>query len=288
MQCLGRATRSLALPARGRGPVLRRVVAVARAKPEKSTDQALQGGLDPYLEVAVPKDQRPVNQLAELKADPLYSWGALEQGDYVKRLAGVWSFFFAFIGGPIAYQTFEPVDQPLEWFLSGTTGALVVVAVVVIRIYLGWSYVGDRLLSAAVPYEETGWYDGEMFVKPPEVLMRDRLLGTYEVKPVLSKLRSTLVGSAGVLLATAVLLFGLIKAGSDADGMYGRGAARVPRQILTDGVLYSSRVTDLSQLATDDDAAAAEAEAQGGVPGYCGDRALRAYAGGQYCQKFDR
>lgn len=74
MQCLGRATRSLALPARGRGPVLRRVVAVARAKPEKSTDQALQGGLDPYLEVAVPKDQRPVNQLAELKADPLYSW----------------------------------------------------------------------------------------------------------------------------------------------------------------------------------------------------------------------
>lgn len=38
---------------------------------------------------------------------------------------------------------------------------------------------------------------------------------------MLSKLRSTLVGSAGVLLATAVLLFGLIKAGSDADGMYG-------------------------------------------------------------------
>ena len=49
------------------------------------------------------------------------------------------------------------LSQPLEWFLSGTTGALVVVAVVVIRIYLGWSYVGDRLLSAAVPYEETGW-----------------------------------------------------------------------------------------------------------------------------------
>lgn len=33
----------------------------------------------------------------------------------------------------------------------------------------GWSYVGDRLLSAVVPYEETGWYDGQMWVKPPEV-----------------------------------------------------------------------------------------------------------------------
>ena len=41
--------------------------------------------------------------------------------------------------------------------------------------------MGDRLLSAAVEYEETGWYDGQLFVKPPEVLARDRLLGSYEV-----------------------------------------------------------------------------------------------------------
>jgi len=44
---------------------------------------------------------------------------------------------------------------------------------VVLRIYLGWSYVGDRLLSAVVPYEETGWYDGQMWVKPPEVNEHD-------------------------------------------------------------------------------------------------------------------
>ena len=39
----------------------------------------------------------------------------------------------------------------------------------------GWSYVGDRLLSAVVPYEETGWYDGQMWVKPPEVNEHDSL-----------------------------------------------------------------------------------------------------------------
>ena len=33
----------------------------------------------------------------------------------------------------------------------------------------GWSYVGDRLLSAVIPYEESGWYDGQMWVKPTEV-----------------------------------------------------------------------------------------------------------------------
>ncbi|PNH02065.1 hypothetical protein TSOC_012026 [Tetrabaena socialis] len=156
-RCVGRLARQLApslVPAAH--PRSRRRVALARARPEKSTDESVQGGLDPYLEIAVPKDQRPINQLAELKNDSLYSWGSLEQGEYVKRLAGVYGFFFAFMGGPIAYQTFEPTDQPLEWFLSGSTGSLLVVAVLVIRIYLGWSYVGDRLLSAAVPYEETG------------------------------------------------------------------------------------------------------------------------------------
>lgn len=81
------------------------------------------------------------------------------------------------------------VLQPIEWLLSGATGSMVVVALVVLRIYLGWSYVGDRLLSAAVAYEETGWYDGQTFIKPPEVLTRDRLLGMYEVKPILRKLR---------------------------------------------------------------------------------------------------
>lgn len=72
--------------------------------------------------------------------------------------------------------------QPAEFCLSAGVGSLVVVAVAVLRIYLGWVYVGDRLLSAAVEYEETGWYDGQLFVKPPEVLARDRLLGAYEAR----------------------------------------------------------------------------------------------------------
>jgi hypothetical protein len=50
--------------------------------------------------------------------------------------------------------------QPAEWMMSGTLGALAVVAAAVVRIYLGWAYVGNRLLSAAVEYEETGWWAG--------------------------------------------------------------------------------------------------------------------------------
>jgi len=208
----------------------------------------------------------------------------------VARLGAIFAFFFAFVGGPISYQTFDPLAQPLEWALSAAVGSGFVVAVVVLRIYLGWSYVGERLLSAAVPYEETGWYDGETFVKPPEVLTRDRLLGMYEVKPVMSKLRTTLIGTGAALGVCAVALTGLISAASDADGMYGRGAAAPPppRAYTAGGPIFSDAVTDLGVLADDDEAAAAEAAAAGGIPGYCRDRMLRAAAGGQYCEKFDR
>lgn len=65
------------------------------------------------------------------------------------------------------------------------------------------------------------------------------------------------------------------------------GRAASPRQYTPSGVIYSDKVRDLSELSTDDVAAAAEQAAQNGVPGYCADRHLRAAAGGQYCNKFD-
>lgn len=47
-------------------------------------------------------------------------------------------------------------------------------------------------------YEETGWYDGQVYVKDPEMLARDRLLGTYTVRPIVERLRKTLlVGEEG-------------------------------------------------------------------------------------------
>lgn len=245
------------------------------------------GGLDPSLEMAVPSEQRPVNELAALRQAALYSWATLSLPEYASRLAITWAVFFSVIGGPIAYQTFDPFLQPAEFCLSAGVGSLMVVAVAVLRIYLGWAYVGDRLLSAAVEYEETGWYDGQVFVKPPEVLARDRLLGAYEVKPVMQRLKSTLTGSGLALLLSTVLLFGLIRSGADSDGVYGRGAARVVRREANGEVIYSAGVRSLADLRDDDKAAAEEAAAQNGRPGYCGDRHLRAAAGGQYCAKFD-
>jgi hypothetical protein len=235
------------------------------------------------LEIEVPKDQRPINELKQLKTSFLYSWGTLDTPEYVKRLALLWSGVFAVVGGPIAFQTFSPMEQPLEFALSASTGSLVVVAIANLRIFLGWKYVSDRLMTATLPYEETGWYDGQFFVKPPEILARDRLLGMYETRPVLNKLKTTLQGTGTLLMASTLFLSVAISSASDADGVYGRGAARSGK-ITPDGVIFSSKVTSMNDLLTDDEAAAAEALAQGNQPGYCRDRYFKAVSGsGSMC-----
>lgn len=53
-----------------------------------------------------------------------------------------------------------------------------------------------------------------------------------------------------------------------APAVRGGGAGKpVPRAVTSDGVLYGKRLKDLSQLANDDELAAEEAAAQGGIPG---------------------
>lgn len=246
-------------------------------------------GWDPSLELEVPADQRPVNELKALKEALLYSWAELSPSEFRKRIGVLWLLFFAFLGGPIAAASFDPLKEPLVFVLAGGAGSLFAVAILILRMYLGWSYVGNRLLSAVVPYEESGWYDGQMFVKPPEVLARDRLLGSYQVKPIMARLKQTMVGAAAMLaLSVTALLVVVPQPRPDESVVY-------VQRTRPDGTLSSERVgfrlKDLTnppiEVMDDDDLAAAAAAAAKGRPAYCSDRFYRALAGGQYCKWSD-
>ncbi|KAL6227442.1 hypothetical protein ACLB2K_001400 [Fragaria x ananassa] len=240
---------------------------------------------EPGSEVEVPFEQRPVNEYSSLKESTLYSWGDLGPGPFFLRLGGLWLVTFTVLGAPIAAASFNPARDPLRFVLAAGTGTLFLVSLIVLRIYLGWSYVGDRLLSAVIPYEETGWYDGQMWVKPPEVLARDRLLGSYKVKPVIKLLKQTLVGT-GVLLVSAVMLF--IFATPVEDFIQTTFSTKENSSNVSVSKMRREDLLKLPiEVKSDDDLAAAAAEAADGRPVYCRDRFYRALAGGQYCKSDD-
>ncbi|XP_043721223.1 uncharacterized protein ycf36-like [Telopea speciosissima] len=159
-------------------------------------------------ECPVPVDQQPVKEYQSLAASFPFSWAAGDLPDYSSRLFLMGASFSLFVGLPVAWLGIvHPESQPLNCVLGAASSGLLVVTLAVLRMYLGWAYVGNRLLSATVEYEETGWYDGQIWVKTAEVLARDRLLGSYSVKPVLNRLKFTLVGLAASLVLCGVLLF---------------------------------------------------------------------------------
>ncbi|KAG8642690.1 protein CONSERVED IN THE GREEN LINEAGE AND DIATOMS 27, chloroplastic isoform X2 [Manihot esculenta] len=211
---------------------------------------------DPGLEIEVPFEQRPVNEYESLKDGALYSWGELGPQSLFLRLGGLWLVTFTVLGVPIAAASFNPEREPLRFILAAGTGTLLLVSLIVLRIYL--------------------------------VLARDRLLGSYKVKPVIKLLKQTLVGT-GALLVTAVLLFTFA---TPVENFFQNNftTKESPSSDPTSSVntKYNVRKEELLSLPVevmaDDDLAAAAAKAADGRPVYCRDRYYRALAGGQYCK----
>ncbi len=138
----------------------------------------------------VPTEQQPINQFEELKESWFFSWGTLELRSYIMKLACVWGVSWL-IAGPLAAASFAPKRHIVQFLLCGAAGAGVFLGLTLLRLYLGWSYVRDRLLKETIFYEESGWYDGQTWTKPPEILTRDRLIVSYQVQPILKRLKRT-------------------------------------------------------------------------------------------------
>ena len=138
----------------------------------------------------VPAEQQPINQYQELYNSWFFRWVTLDLKGYIMKLAWVWGWSWL-VAGPLAAASFAPKKYFIHFFLCGTAGAGVFVALTLLRLYLGWSYVRDRLLRETIFYEESGWYDGQTWTKPPEVLTRDRLIVSYQVQPILQRLKRT-------------------------------------------------------------------------------------------------
>jgi len=140
----------------------------------------------------VPEEQQPVNEYQELKESWFFRWVTLNLSSYISKLLCVWGLSW-FISAPVAAASFAPKKYLLEFILCASAGAGIFLVLTLLRLYLGWSYVSDRLHQETIFYEESGWYDGQTWTKPPEILTRDRLIVSYQIKPILQRLKRTFV-----------------------------------------------------------------------------------------------
>lgn len=156
----------------------------------------------------VPTEQQPLNEYQELSESWFFRWATLPFQAYLKPIVVLW-LVGAVLAIPVAAVSFPFAKYPVKMLVSAAIGANLFPALALFRLWLGWNYVRDRLSKPQIFYEESGWYDGQTWDKPEEVLQRDRLIVTYQIQPLLKRLHQTVAVMALVLLVE-VLVWNLV------------------------------------------------------------------------------
>jgi hypothetical protein len=155
----------------------------------------------------VPLEQQPIQQYEELQNSCFAGWAKLELPKYLRNLGWVW-LIGSLLVSPVAGASYTPSKHLGMFLLSSVLGGEILLALVLLRLYLGWRYVQSRLSQETIVYEESGWYDGHSWTKTPEILARDRLIATYEIQPILRRLQQTGLGlGISFILGSAVAIF---------------------------------------------------------------------------------
>jgi Conserved in the green lineage and diatoms 27 len=151
----------------------------------------------------VPFDQQPSNEYNHLKNSVTFSDSIINLIDSLKNLILLFILINLLLFIPGSYVFIK--SSFVIWEANVAFAALMM-AITVVRLYLGWSYVLKRLLSATVFYEESGWYDGQIWIKSADMLIQDRLIGIYDVRPILTRIKHLLIFTSFSLCLQSILL----------------------------------------------------------------------------------
>ena len=147
----------------------------------------------------VPKNQQPTNEFIELSKSKIFSWPKSKKSFLfilLKFWLGTFIFFIIISSGSVYFET-----ATLKYVLLSFFCSLSLPFLLSIRLYLGWNHIFKRLNSEKVEYEESGWYDGQIWTKPVNLKEKESLIASLEVKPILKNL---------IQILSLIIIFSLI------------------------------------------------------------------------------
>ena len=134
----------------------------------------------------VPREQQPTNEFIELSESIIFSWPKTKKS-LILVLTKFWlAAFVVFLvisSGSIYFKA-----SILKYTLLSFFSSLSIPLLIAIKLYIGWNHVFKRLTSEKVEYEESGWYDGQVWLKPLILKEKESLIASIEVKPILKNL----------------------------------------------------------------------------------------------------
>jgi hypothetical protein len=152
----------------------------------------------------VPLEQQPTNEFIELSKSFIFSWPKTKKSLITvlfKFWVGTFILFLVISSGSIYFKT-----SIVKYILLSFFSSLSIPLLISLRLYLGWNHIFKRLNSESVEYEESGWYDGQVWIKPLALKERESLIASNEVKPILENLIQ-IFSIISVLALSGILFF---------------------------------------------------------------------------------
>jgi len=152
----------------------------------------------------VPKEQQPINEFIELSKSIFFSWPKTKKSlifVLIKFWIGAFILFLFISSGSVYFKT-----SITKYVLLSLFSSISIPLLISLKLYLGWNHVFKRLNSERVEYEESGWYDGQVWIKPLVLKDKESLIASIEVKPILKNLIQV-ISIISIFALSGILLF---------------------------------------------------------------------------------
>ena len=153
----------------------------------------------------VPLKQRPLNEFNSIRNSWIISWPLLEKGIFYRNLIYSWMMITP-ISLIISYGSNYLKNNIFDLIYTSLTASLLFPALLLSRQWLSWIYIYKRLISENIEYEESGWYDGQVWEKPIDWRSKDLLIAQHQVKPILDHLRTLMIVLITSLLSSCLFI----------------------------------------------------------------------------------
>ena len=140
----------------------------------------------------VPLTQRPLNEFNSIRNSWIISWPLLDKIIFYRKLFYSWVLITP-ISLLISYGSNSLKNNIFDLTLISLTASILFPILLLSRQWLSWIYIYKRLNSENIEYEESGWYDGQIWEKPIDWRAKDLLIAQHQVKPILNHLKTVLI-----------------------------------------------------------------------------------------------
>ena len=142
--------------------------------------------LNVFLLCPIPEEQKPINAYIEGKKNIFLNWTTCSLKQYIFKILSAYLIVFPFFLLCFLQLTpFSFLEIVNIFFLSSLF--------FFISMLIRWSSIHKRLMESRVFYEETSWFDGQVWEKPFFLMKNDKLLTSQKIQPIIRRIWATIL-----------------------------------------------------------------------------------------------